>query len=77
MPGVTKAVPRSDVYRNRASMIIFYRIIKFTDAVLRPLVPELTYKGTEVGDGGMAMDAYCAMCGAEDIGYEPDPRITP
>ena len=36
-------------------------------AVLPVLVPELTYDGMEVGDGGMAMDAYARMCQSEDI----------
>lgn len=35
-------------------------------AVLPVLVPELTYDGMEVGDGGMAMDAYARMCRSED-----------
>lgn len=36
-------------------------------AVLPVLVPELTYEGMEVGDGGMAMDAYARMCRSEDL----------
>lgn len=35
-------------------------------AVLPLLVPELTYDGMEVSDGGMAMEAYARMCKAED-----------
>ena len=31
-------------------------------AVLPALVPELSYKGMEIADGGMAMDAYHQMC---------------
>lgn len=34
--------------------------------VLPVLVPELSYKELEVGDGGAAMDAYHRMCGATD-----------
>ena len=35
-------------------------------AVLPVLVPELRYEGMEVADGGMAMDAYRAMCEGQD-----------
>ena len=35
-------------------------------AVLPALVPELSYDGMEVADGGMAMDAYFQMCTSED-----------
>jgi hypothetical protein len=35
-------------------------------AVLPALVPELSYDGMEVADGGMAMQAYFAMCGCGD-----------
>jgi hypothetical protein len=35
-------------------------------AVLPALVPDLTYDGLEVMDGGMAMQAYFTMCGAKD-----------
>jgi hypothetical protein len=34
--------------------------------VLPILVPDLSYEGMEVADGGMAMEAYWAMCAAED-----------
>ena len=34
--------------------------------VLPALVPELSYKELEVGDGGAAMDAYHRMCSAAD-----------
>jgi hypothetical protein len=34
--------------------------------VLPILVPHLSYEGMEVADGGMAMEAYWAMCAAED-----------
>jgi len=37
-------------------------------AVLPVLVPELSYKGMEVGHGGEAMDAYAAMSQIEDAG---------
>lgn len=39
--------------------------------VLPALVPKLTYKGMEISDGGMAMDAYrqmCVMTDQEEIG---------
>jgi len=39
-------------------------------AVLPALVPKLSYKGLEISDGGMAMDAYhqmCAMTGHAEI----------
>lgn len=35
-------------------------------AVLPALVPKVTYKGMEIADGGMAMDAYCQMCAMTD-----------
>lgn len=35
-------------------------------AVLPVLVPELSYGGMEVADGGMAMEAYVEMCACED-----------
>ena len=35
-------------------------------AVLPALVPGLSYEGMEVADGEMAMNAYWAMCAAED-----------
>lgn len=35
-------------------------------AVLPALVPELSYDGMEVADGGMAMDAYFKMCASND-----------
>ena len=35
-------------------------------AVLPALVPDLSYEGMQVADGGMAMQAYFAMCGAKD-----------
>ncbi|MCX5814419.1 MAG: DUF2779 domain-containing protein [Proteobacteria bacterium] len=35
-------------------------------AVLPALVPELSYNGMEVADGGMAMDAYFQMCTSKD-----------
>lgn len=35
-------------------------------AVLPVLVPELSYGGMEVADGGMAMDAYARMCACDD-----------
>ena len=35
-------------------------------AVLPALVPDLSYEGMEVADGGMAMEAYFAMCAAKD-----------
>ena len=35
-------------------------------AVLPALVPDLSYEGMEVADGEMAMNAYWAMCAAED-----------
>ncbi|HME45216.1 MAG TPA: DUF2779 domain-containing protein [Syntrophorhabdales bacterium] len=34
--------------------------------VLPALVPDLSYEGMEVADGGMAMQAYFTMCGAKD-----------
>jgi hypothetical protein len=37
-------------------------------AVLPALVPELSYDGMEVADGGMAMDAYARMCASKDPG---------
>jgi len=37
-------------------------------AVLPALVPELSYEGMEVADGGMAMQAYWAMCSLKDVG---------
>ena len=37
-------------------------------AVLPALVPELSYKGMEIADGGMAMDAYHQMCAMTDSG---------
>jgi len=35
-------------------------------AVLPALVPDLSYEGMEVADGGIAMEAYFAMCEAKD-----------
>jgi hypothetical protein len=35
-------------------------------AVLPALIPELSYEGLEIADGGMAMDAYFQMCGSKD-----------
>jgi len=35
-------------------------------AVLPALVPDMSYEGMEVADGGMAMEAYFAMCAAKD-----------
>jgi hypothetical protein len=35
-------------------------------AVLPVLVPDLSYEGMEVANGGMAMDAYARMCACED-----------
>ncbi len=35
-------------------------------AVLPALVPDLSYEGLEVADGGMAMEAYFRMCGCRD-----------
>jgi hypothetical protein len=35
--------------------------------VLPALVPDLRYEGMEVADGGMAMQAYFAMCGTRDL----------
>jgi hypothetical protein len=35
-------------------------------AVLPALVPDLSYEGMEVADGGMAMQAYFEMCGTKD-----------
>ena len=35
-------------------------------SVLPALVPELTYKGMAIADGGMAMDAYHRMCAMSD-----------
>lgn len=35
-------------------------------AVLPALVPELSYDGMEIADGGMAMDAYFQMCVSQD-----------
>jgi len=35
-------------------------------SVLPALVPELTYDGMEIADGGMAMDAYFQMCTSHD-----------
>lgn len=35
-------------------------------AVLPALVPDLSYEGMEVADGGMAMDAYARMCESDD-----------
>ena len=37
-------------------------------AVLPALMPELSYDGMEIADGGMAMDAYARMCASEDPG---------
>jgi hypothetical protein len=37
-------------------------------AVLPALIPELSYDGMEISNGGMAMDAYSAMCQTEDLG---------
>ncbi|MBA4418701.1 MAG: DUF2779 domain-containing protein, partial [Syntrophus sp. (in: bacteria)] len=37
-------------------------------AVLPVLVPDLSYKGMEVANGGMAMDAYARMCSCNDPG---------
>jgi len=35
-------------------------------AVLPALIPELSYDGMEISDGGMAMNAYSMMCETED-----------
>lgn len=37
-------------------------------AVLPVLVPDLSYKGMEVANGGMAMDVYARMCSCNDPG---------
>jgi len=34
--------------------------------VLPTLIPELSYEGMEISDGGMAMNAYPAMCETKD-----------
>lgn len=36
-------------------------------AVLPVLVPDLCYKGMEVADDGMAMDAYARMCSCDNL----------
>ena len=35
-------------------------------AVLPALIPELSYDGMEISNGGMAMNAYSTMCETED-----------